>query len=101
MIIVGLPEGITVKHEFKLGDTVMLNVDTHTSIPFTHCTVQSVNVDGTVDLFRPFVHHGDFSHAWENPGDSAVSCYLGFEQIRRVNPEHIRLVYRSKYTNIR
>jgi hypothetical protein len=55
-------------------------------------TVCQVHTDGTVDVFRPFTHTGDFSYTGRNPGSSAVTCYVGVEVVKSMSPASLTLV---------
>lgn len=68
-----------------LGDTVVLGF----SNGYNVATVTQVHEDGTVDLLRPYVHTGDVSYAGSDKGSSRVLGYLGFEEIKRVNPKNL------------
>jgi len=69
-----------------LGDIVALGEG-----EYTFSTVTQVHQDGTVDLLRPYVHTGDFSCAGSDKGSSRVLAYLGFEEVKRVNPTHLKV----------
>ena len=56
--------------DLKLGDVV--NLDTQA---YGHATVRKINEDGTVVVFRPYVHTEDFSYT------GGVICYIGTENI--------------------
>ena len=55
-------------------------------------TVCQVHTDGTVDVFRPFTHTGDFLCSGRNPGSSAVTCYTGVEVVKAMNPARLTLL---------
>jgi len=55
-------------------------------------TVCQVNADGTVDVFRPFTHAGDFSCAGTQSGSSQVLCYVGVETVRGMSPKSLKLL---------
>jgi hypothetical protein len=57
-------------------------------------TICKVHTDGTVDVFRPYVHTADFSCSG-GEGASAVICYIGFETVPRLNPERVKLLRKS------
>lgn len=69
-----------------LGDVVRLGNDKN---PFPDHTVSKVNEDGTVNLFRPYVHTADFSYT------GGVICYVGFSQTDNVDPYHLTLVQKG------
>lgn len=56
---------------------------------YNTATVSQVYDDGTVDLFRPYVHTADFSYT------GGVICYVGINNISRVNPERLILIRKS------
>lgn len=73
-----------------LGDIVRNSRDA--AIPFSYpdSTVCKVNEDGTVNLFRPYVHTGDFSYT------GGVICYVGISLTNNVNPKHLMLVQKGQ-----
>ena len=75
-----------------LGDTVSLQ---WASGGYDNGTVSQVHADGTIDVFRPYVHHADFSSAGSREGSSKVICYLGFETVDGLNPERVKLIRKS------
>jgi hypothetical protein len=68
-----------------LGDVVVLGFGNGYNV----ATVTQVHKDGTVDLLRPYVHTGDVSYSGSDEGSSRVLGYLGFEEVKRVNPERL------------
>lgn len=73
------------KPRIELGDVVSMNDG-----PFMDCTVCKVNEDGTVNLFRPYVHTADFSYT------GGVICYVGIENINSVNPANLNLIQKGQ-----
>ena len=55
-------------------------------------TVCQVNKDGSVDLFRPYVHTADFSMCGSEEGSSAVICYVGVSTVKHVDPKVLKLI---------
>ncbi len=74
--------------EIGLGDIVQFNWNDGYSIG----TVCSVHTDGTIDVFRPYVHTADFSCAGQGEGSTAVICYIGTETVKRIDPKRMKLV---------
>lgn len=72
----------------SLGDIVELSCIS--TAPYRHCTVSKLNEDGTVNLFRPYVHTSDFSYT------GGVICYVGIENIDSVNPAHLTLIEKGR-----
>lgn len=72
-------------NKIGLGDVVVLGFNGGYNV----ATVTQVHQDGTVDLLRPYVHTGDVSYAGSDEGSSRVLGYLGFEEVKRVNPKHL------------
>jgi len=70
--------------DLGLGDIVVLGVG-----GYNVATVTQVHKDGTVDLLRPYVHTGDVSYSGNAEGSSRVLAYLGFEEIKNINPNHL------------
>lgn len=79
--------------EIGLGDTVALGW----ADGFDNGTVSHVHADGTVNVFRPFVHTADFSCAGGEEGSSQVMCYIGFEIVKHANPGYM-VILRKKGT---
>lgn len=74
-----------------LGDIVSLGwVDGYDT-----ATVVQVHTDGTVDLFRPYTHTSDFSCAGREKGSLSVIPYVGFEEIKLVNPDRLKVIRKS------
>ena len=73
-----------------LGDTVRLNW----ADGFADGTVSHVHLDGTVDVFRPYVHHSGCSYAGRE-GSSRVICYVGIEESKNLNPEYVTVLKKS------
>lgn len=86
------------KQEVGLGDVVAC-FGKHEA-PYNQGTVCQVHANGTVDIFRVYVHSNDFSYAGRKDGSSAVITYIGTETIRDVNPEGLRII-RKNTTPIR
>ncbi len=76
--------------KLNLGDVVSCGW----SDGYADGTVCQVHMDGTVDVFRPFVHASDFSTSGSNPGSIRVACYVGTETVNNVNPD--RLILKRK-----
>lgn len=79
-----------VKKMVELGDIV----DAGFGADYGACTVCRVHEDGTVDLFRPYVQTSDFSTHSQN--SEHLICYLGFEEVKKVNPKRLKVLRRSK-----
>ena len=79
---------LTESKEIGLGDVVTLACDAGRQIAWAHCTVFRVRSDGTVDIFRPYVHVADFSCGKE----PTVITYIGHEEILSVSPTRLTLV---------
>jgi hypothetical protein len=75
----------------ELGDTVHLNWNDG----FADGIVNQVHQDGSVDVFRPYIHVNDFSVAGREEGSIAVYCYIGFEQIKNANPERLKVIKKA------
>lgn len=86
------------KQVVGLGDVVAFENDLFHD--YNQSTVSQVHKDGTVDLFRVYVHSNDFSCAGRHEGSLSVICYIGTETIRDVNPEGLRII-RKNTTPIR
>jgi hypothetical protein len=56
--------------DLKLGDVVRLDLQA-----YGDATVRKINADGTVVVFRPYVHSEDFSYT------GGVICYIGTEDV--------------------
>ena len=54
-------------------------------------TVCAVHEDGTIDIFRPYIHANDFSMS-AGEGSSGVICYIGSETCKRVDPKRVKLI---------
>lgn len=52
-------------------------------------TVCETHKDGTVDVFRIYVHAGDFACAGSQEGSKSVITYVGSETIRSINPKRL------------
>lgn len=76
----------------NLGDIVSLGW----SDGYDTATVVQVHKDGTVDLFRPYTHTSDFSCSGREAGSLSVIPYVGYEEIKNVNPERIKVVRKNK-----
>lgn len=68
-----------------LGDVVVMGF----SGGYNIATVTQVHEDGTVDLLRPYVHTGDVGYAGSEKGSTRVLGYLGFEEIKKLNPKNL------------
>lgn len=79
-----------------LGDVVSFNWKDG----YDSGTVCQVHKDGTVDIFRPFTHASDFSCAGRHEGSLSLSCYVGVETVKDINPERLKVV-RKNTTPIR
>lgn len=90
------PHGMKVKdmnqQDIGLGDIVSLGW----SDGYDTASVVQVHKDGTVDLFRPYTHTADFSCAGRNEGSLSVIPYVGYEEIKSVNPERLKVVRKNK-----
>jgi hypothetical protein len=75
-----------------LGDVVSLQW----SDGYDNGTVCQVHKDGTIDVFRPYVHAADFSCAGTYEGSSSVICYIGTETSKGINPERVKLLRKSQ-----
>ena len=64
---------------------------------YSDCTVSAIFPDGTVDLFRPYVHTADFAYAARD-GGSRVITYIGFEETRNVEVKNYRLIRKGDST---
>ena len=73
-----------------LGDVVSSGIG-----DYSCATVSQVHEDGTVDIFRPYVHTDDFSMAGSQKGSSKVITYIGFEEVKRLNPSKLTLLRKS------
>lgn len=62
---------------------------------YSSATVTQVHKDGTVDLLRPYVHTSDVSYSGRREGSSSLLAYLGFEEIKDLNPERLTLVRKA------
>jgi len=81
------------RQSIGLGDVVSLGwID-----GYDNGTVCKVNADGTVDVFRPYVHTNDFTYGGAlMERSSSVLCYIGVETTERINPKHLKLIRKSK-----
>ena len=52
--------------------------------------------DGTVDVFRPYTHHADFSCMGRHEGSSSVICYIGTEVVKDIRPDRLALLRKCK-----
>jgi len=77
--------------QIGLGDVVTFGWDDG----YSTGTVCKVHLDGTVDVFRPYVHANDFSYSG-GEGASAVICYIGFETTPRIDPKSLKLLRKSQ-----
>ncbi len=59
-------------------------------------TVCTVHADGTVDVFRVYVHAAGFSCAGGEDGSSAVICYTGSETTKRIDPSKLKLLRKGQ-----
>ena len=84
------------KQVLGLGDVVSLQW----SDGYDNGTVCQVHKNGTVDIFRPYIHSNDFSCAGSHEGSLSVICYIGSETSKEVNPERVKLI-RKNTTPIR
>jgi len=75
-------------HSIGLGDIVSLQW----SDGYDNGTVCQVHKDGTVDVFRPYVHNADFSCAGSHEGSLSVICYIGVETSKGINPERLKVL---------
>ena len=71
-----------------LGDVVSLQW----SDGYDNGTVCQVHKDGTIDVFRPYVHNADFSYAGSHEGSLSVICYIGVETTKGINPERVKVL---------
>lgn len=55
-------------------------------------TVCQTHKDGTVDVFRPYIHANDFSCAGTHEGSLSIITYIGSETVKSINPERLTLV---------
>ena len=81
------------KQEVGLGDVVTFGKH---ETDYNQGTVCQVHANGTVDIFRVYVHSNDFSYAGRHDGSSAVICYIGTETIQGVNPQGLRIIRKNK-----
>jgi hypothetical protein len=58
-------------------------------------TVCQVHKDGTVDVFRPYTYHADFSMVGRHSGSQAVICYIGTEVVKDIHPDRLVLLRKS------
>lgn len=54
-------------------------------------TVCQVHADGTIDIFRVYVHTGGIAMAGRREGSLSVITYIGTETIRDIDPSRARL----------
>ena len=59
-------------------------------------TVCQVHADGTVDVFRPYVHTADFSCTGRREGSLSVLTYIGFEISKDRKPEGLKLLRKAQ-----
>lgn len=76
------------EHQVGLGDVVSLQW----SDGYDNGTVCQVHKDGTIDVFRPYVHNSDFSCAGSHEGSLSVICYIGVETTKGINPERVKVL---------
>ncbi len=77
-----------------LGDIVDLGwKDGH-----SNATVTQVHADGTVDLLRVYVHTSDFLCSGRRKDSHSLLAWIGFEEIRDVDPKHYKCVRRNPET---
>lgn len=81
---------MTDKSKAELGDTVSLNW----SDGYDNATVSHVHLDGTIDVFRPYVHHSGCSYAGRE-GSSRVICYIGIEESKNINPDRVKVLRKA------
>ncbi len=81
-------------HVLGLGDIVSHQWETG----YDNGTVCQVHKDGTVDVFRPYVHTSDFSCGGRHEGSESIIPYIGIETIKDLNPKNLKLV--RKYIGI-
>ena len=78
-----------------LGDIVHLGW----SDGYADGTVCAVHDDGSVDVFRPFVHTSDFSYGGGDNGTSRICCYIGIEIVTRLQPHtNVKLLRKNTAT---
>lgn len=81
------------KQEVGLGDVVAF---AGSCDDYNQGTISQVHKDGTVDIFRVYVHSNDFSCAGRHEGSLSVICYIGTETVRDVNPERLKIIRKNK-----
>lgn len=81
------------KPSISLGDTVSLQF---ASGAFDSGKVVTVHADGTVDVYRVYVHTSDFSYSGTEKGDSCVIAYIGTELVQKVNPSKLKLIEKGR-----
>lgn len=74
-----------------LGDIV----DVGLGADYGTCTVSRIHTDGTVDLFRPYTATANFTTSSQD-GTSEIICYIGFEEVKRVNRNKLKLLRRNR-----
>ena len=79
-----------------LGDIVSLGWNDG----YDNATVTQLHKDGTVDLFRVYVHANDFSCSGRQEGSLSILTYIGTETVRDISPSRLKLV-RKNTTPIR
>lgn len=72
--------------KLDLGDVVEYGWESG----YDHATVQQVNPDGTVDLFRVYVQTADFSYT------GGVICYVGVNVDKNISPSTIKLIRKGQ-----
>lgn len=80
------------EQEFGLGDVV----SHQWSDGYDNGTICQVHKDGTVDVFRPYVHAADFSCAGRHEGSLSILTYIGVETCKDIHPKHLKMVRKNK-----
>ncbi len=55
-------------------------------------TVIQTHTNGTVDVYRPYIHTNDFSCSGRREGSQSVICYIGTETVNDVDPSRLTLI---------
>lgn len=71
-----------------LGDIVSLNWKDG----YADGTVCQTHKDGTVDVFRPYIHASDFSCVGSQEGSSSIITYIGSETVKHINTDRLTLL---------
>lgn len=82
-----------------LGDIVSYQWADDTG--YDHGTVCQVHKDGTVDIFRPYIHAVDFSYAGDHEGSSKCITYIGHDLAKNVDPKTAKLKLLRKHPGMR